>query len=264
MTKREPGKVQRIAASIQGKIERGTYPPGSLLPSVPELQAAEGIAYQTARDVYGALEEQGLVFTRRGKGTYVSLVLGKILRDSTGRYLPTARSEGGAVGAFDAEIRRLGLVYKPLPTVIARERPPKRVAALLEIHHATKALKRQRVMPVGLPDGGDVSEVVQLATSWFPPDVADQCPRLEEQNTGPGGSKSRLADAGYAQVRLREEIEVRPASADEARALGVPADQAVLEITHQGLTASGRVVEVGIHVMPRTKWRLSYTWEIGT
>lgn len=255
--------MQRIAASIQGKIERGIYPPGSLLPSVPELQAAEGIAYQTAREVYGVLQAQGLVFSRRGKGTYVGLVLGKILRDGTGRYLPSARSEGGAVGAFDAEIRRLGLVYQPLPTVIARERPPKRVAALLGLHHATKALKRQRVMPVGLPEGGDVTEVIQLATSWFPPDVADECPQLEQQNTGAGGSKSRLADAGYAQVRLREEIEVRPASQEESSALGIPADQAVLEITHQGLTEDGRVVEVGLHVMPRTKWRLSYEWEIG-
>lgn len=263
MTKREPPKVQRIAASIQGKIERGIYPPGSLLPSVPELQAAEGIAYQTAREVYGVLQAQGLVFSRRGKGTYVSLLLGKILRDGTGRYLPSARSEGGAVGAFDAEIRRLGLIYQPLPTVIARERPPKRVAALLELHHATKALKRERVMPVGLAEDTEVTEVIQLATSWFPPDVADACPQLEQQNTGAGGSKSRLADAGYAQVRLREEIEVRPASPEEANALGIPTDQAVLEITHQGLTEEGRIVEVGLHVMPRTKWRLSYEWKIG-
>lgn len=264
MVKREPGKVPRIAASIAAKIERGAYAPGSALPSVPELQAAEGIAYQTARDIYGLLEDQGLVFSRRGKGTYVSLVLGKVLRDGTSRYLPTARSEGGAVGAFDAEIRRLGLVYKPLPTVIARERPPKRVADLLGLHHATKALKRERVMPVARPDNDDVSEVVQLATSWFPPDIADQCPQLEEQNTGPGGSKSRLAEAGHAQVRLREEIEVRAPSEAEAAGLGIPADQAVLEITHQGLTAESRIVEICLHVMPRTKWRLAYEWVIGS
>ncbi|MFB6841854.1 GntR family transcriptional regulator [Streptomyces sp. NPDC056361] len=261
---KEPGKVPRIAAGIAAKIERGVYAPGSPLPSVPELQAAEGIAYQTAREVYGLLEDQGLIFTRRGKGTYVSLVLSKVLRDSTSRYLPSMRSEGGAVGAFDAEIRRLGLVYKPLPTVIARERPPKRVADLLGLHHATKALKRERIMPVTLPGNEDVSEVVQLATSWFPPDVADHCPSLEEQNTGPGGSKSRLAEAGYAQVRLREEIEVRPPSEEEAAALNIPAGQAVLEITHKGLSADGRIVELSLHVMPRTKWKLAYEWVIGS
>ncbi|MFD5430234.1 GntR family transcriptional regulator [Streptomyces sp. NPDC127084] len=264
MPKREPGKVPRIAADIAAKIERGTYPPGSALPSVPELQAAEGIAYQTARDVYGLLEDQGLVFSRRGKGTYVSLVLGKVLRDSTSRYLPSARSQGGAVGAFDAEIRRMGLVPKSVPVVIARERPPKRVAELLDIHHATKALKRERVMPVASPENSDVSEVVQLATSWFPPDVVDACPSLEKQNTGPGGSKSRLAEAGYAQVRLREEIEVRSPSEEEAKCLGIPVDQAVLEITHQGITAENRIVEVCLHVMPRTKWKIAYEWVIGS
>ncbi|MGW1226624.1 GntR family transcriptional regulator [Streptomyces sp. NPDC002530] len=264
MAKKEPGKVPRIAATIAAKIERGVYAPGSALPSVPELQAAEGIAYQTAREVYGLLEDQGLVFTRRGKGTYVSLVLGKVLRDGTSRYMPRTRSEGGAVGAFDAEIRRLGLVYKPLPTVIDRQRPPKRVADLLGLHHATKALMRERVMPVALPDNDEISEVVQLATSWFPPDIADQCPQLEQQNTGPGGSKSRLAEAGHAQVRLREEIEVRPPSEAEAAALGIPVSQAVLEITHQGITAEDRIVEVCLHIMPRTKWRLAYEWAIGS
>jgi DNA-binding GntR family transcriptional regulator len=264
MAKREPGKVPRIAAEIAARIERGVYPPGSALPSVPELQATEGIAYQTAREVYGLLEDQGLVFSRRGKGTYVSLVLGKVLRDGTGRYLPSIRSQGGAVGAFDAEIRRMGLVPKAVPVVIARERPPKRVAELLSLHHATKALKRERVMPVATPDSDDISEVVQLATSWFPPDIADVCPKLGEQNTGPGGSKSRLAEAGYAQVRLREEIEVRPPSSGEAKSLGIPEDQSVLEITHQGITEEGRIVEVCLHVMPRTKWRLAYEWAIGS
>ncbi|MGW3154549.1 GntR family transcriptional regulator [Streptomyces sp. NPDC001089] len=263
MTTREPGKVPRIAAGIQDKIERGIYPPGSLLPSVPELQAAEGIAYQTARDVYEVLQGQGFIYSRRGKGTYVSLVPGKLSRDGTGRYLPAARAEKGAVGAFEAEIRRLGLVPAST-TTIARERPPKRIASLLGLHHATKAVMRKRVMQVALPDQAEVSEVVQLATSWFPLDVVKQCPQLEDQDTGPGGSKSRLAEAGFAQVRLKEEIEERSSTEEESKAFGIPTEQAVLEITHLGLTAEGRIVEAALNILPRTKWRLTYEWPIGS
>lgn len=262
MAKKEPGKIERIAADLRAKIERGVYPPGGLLPSVSELQATEGIAYQTARDVFRALEKEGLAITRHGKGTYVTPFLGKIERDGTSRYQSTARSEGGARGAFEAELNRLGLVYKPSPPVIERARPPKGVAAVLGIHHSAKALARRRTMRAGR-DTGDPDEgfVVQLATSWFPGDIAFGS-QLEERDTGPGGSKSRLAELGFAQRTIRESIEVRFPTADEADALGIPGDRPVYELVHHASTAEGRVVEVAVHVMPVTTWRLSYSWDI--
>lgn len=259
--KKEPGKVERIAAGIRDKIERGVLPPGSRLPGVPQLQREHDIAYQTARDVYGLLEGEGLVFSRRGKGTFVSLVVGKLLSDRTTRYLAAIRAAGGAAGAFEAELKARGLSLKNL-VVIDRDVPPKKVAELFGMHHRAKTLKRARIMSACLPGNEDAAEVIQVATSWFPPDVVEACPVLAEQETGAGGSKSRLAEAGFKQVRLREEVEVRTPSLDEASALGIPADQSVLEITHKGLTSEGRVVEVCLHVLPRNKWALAYEWPI--
>lgn len=259
---KEPGKVERIASEIRDKIARGALAPGARLPGVPQLQKEHGIAYQTARDIYGLLEDEGLLFSRRGKGTYVSLVIGKIVSDRTQRYLPTLREAGGAVGAFEAEMRSMGFENKNAIVTIAKDVPPKKVAEIFGMHHRAKTLKRERIMPVGLPGNDDALEVVQVATSWFPPDVVDACPALIENNTGPGGSKSRMAEAGYRQVRLREEIEVRSPTPDEADALGIPVEQAVLEITHKGLTAEGRIVEICLHVLPRSKWRLAYEWVI--
>ncbi|MYW08573.1 GntR family transcriptional regulator [Streptomyces sp. SID2563] len=261
---REPGKVERIASEIRDKIERGVLAPGSRLPGVSQLQEEHGIAYQTARDIYGALEDDGLVFSRRGKGTYVSLVIGKIVSDRTQRYLPTLREAGGAVGAFEAEMRSMGFENKDPLITIARDVPPKKIAEVYGMHHRAKTLKRERIMRVGLPGNDDALEVVQVATSWFPPDVADACPVLAENNTGPGGSKSRMAEVGFKQVRLREEIEVRSPTPAETDALGITDERAVLEITHKGLTAEGRVVEVCLHVLPRSKWRLAYEWVIDT
>ncbi|MFD8822104.1 GntR family transcriptional regulator [Streptomyces sp. NPDC059605] len=262
MAKKEPGKIERIAADLRTKIENGKYPPGGKLPSVSELQAAEGIAFQTARDVFRSLEQEGLVVTRQGKGSFVSPFIGKITRDGTGRYHPAARSEGGARGAFEAELNRLGLVYKPSPTEIGRARPPRDVAEAFELHHSSKAIYRQRAMRAGR-DAADSGEgfVVQLATSWFPVDIAGGTP-IEQQDTGPGGSKSRLADLGFAQHRIRESIEVRFPTAEEAAALNIPIDRQVYELIHHASTAEGRIVEVAVHVMPANIWRFSYTWDL--
>ncbi|MET9804662.1 GntR family transcriptional regulator [Streptomyces sp. NPDC006368] len=264
MARREPGKVQRIAADLRAKIENGTYPPGARLPSVSELQAAEGIAFQTARDVFRALERDGLAITRMGKGSFVTPFLGKITRDGTGRYQPAARSEGGARGAFEAELNRLGLAFKREPSQpeISRARPPRNVAAALGLHHSANALRRHRTMWAGrVPEDPEEGFVVQLATSWFPLDIAGGT-RLEEVDTGPGGSKSRLAELGHAQRRIRESIEARFPTPVEAEALSIPEDQQVYELVHHAFSAETRVVEVAVHVMPAAIWRLSYEWEL--
>lgn len=103
--------------------------------------------------------------------------------------------------------------------------------------------------------------VVQLAVSYFPGDIAFGT-QLEEQDTGEGGSKSRLAEYGHAQVRIRETIDVRQPTKAEADALDIPVSRSVYEITHMGLTREGRVVEVCLHMLPVTLWSLSYEWPI--
>ncbi|GAA3013534.1 GntR family transcriptional regulator [Streptomyces fulvorobeus] len=248
-------KIQRLAADLRDKIRSGAkgYGPGEPLLKVREFQESEGIAYQTARDVYRVLEDEGLIISRRGEGTFVSPILGKIHRDGTGRYIKAAREEDGARGAFAAEIARLGMTPSA-STEISRARPPKQVAKALGIHHSAKTLVRARVMRAD-------ATVVQVATSYFPGDVAFGS-QLEQQDTGDGGSKSRLADLGYQQTRIRESVDVRPPTKEEADALGIAADRLVYEITHIGLTESGRAVEVCVHVMPITLWSLSYEWPI--
>ncbi|WP_331717686.1 GntR family transcriptional regulator (plasmid) [Streptomyces xanthophaeus] len=246
-------KVQRLAAELREQILRGEFAPGSALPKIRDLQDTWGVAFQTVRDVYAVLENEGLIVSRKGKGTFVSPILGKVLRNGTGRYMKAAREEAGARGAFAGEIARLGMTPSST-TVITRERPPSRVAQILGMHHSSKAVARARTM---LAD----DTVVQVATSWFPGDIAFGT-QLEEQDTGDGGSKSRLADAGHAQVRIRESIDVRPPTKEEAEALGIPSGRAVYEITHVGITAEDRAVEVCVHVMPVTLWSLSYEWPI--
>ncbi|MGC5401739.1 GntR family transcriptional regulator [Streptomyces sp. DT20] len=272
MPKKEPGKIERIAAAFKEQIEQGAYAPGDQMPSVAELQARDGIAYQTARDVYRTLEREGLIYTRQGKGSFVSPFLGKITRDGTSRYQPAARSEGQARGAFAAELKRLGLAYKVAssPTEIARVIPPKAVSDEFGLQDSDKVLSRLRVMKAGrVSDSVDPSEgfPVQIAVSYFPADISFGTV-LEQQDTGPGGSKSRLADLGFAPARIEEFLEVRRpldcgvGGLNEPSALSIADDQQVYELLHITRTDEARSVEVAIHVMPTNLWRLSYGWNI--
>src|SRR5690606_35024654 len=45
--------------------------PGERLPGVRDLARKEGISLVTARNVYQALKEKGLITVRQGSGTYV-------------------------------------------------------------------------------------------------------------------------------------------------------------------------------------------------
>ena len=65
-----------IGVQVKGQIEygiaSGVLRPGTRLPSVRELAAAEGVAHVTVSHVYRALKRDGLIVVRPGKGTYVA------------------------------------------------------------------------------------------------------------------------------------------------------------------------------------------------
>lgn len=52
-------------------IMTGTYSEGDRLPTVRALAAALDISYNTANRAYMDLEREGLISTRRGRGTFV-------------------------------------------------------------------------------------------------------------------------------------------------------------------------------------------------
>ncbi|MFJ1847068.1 GntR family transcriptional regulator [Streptomyces sp. NPDC088146] len=246
---------KQLADELAKEIAEGAYPPGAKLPRIADLVAAGRGSRTTVQRAYSELTERGLTIGVQKLGTIVSPILGKIHRDGTSRYMRVAREQNGARGAFAAEIERLGMA--PVSkTDISRGSPPARIAELLDVDPAAPdtVLIRARVM--------SASEiVVQLATSYFPGSVAFGT-QLEQQDTGPGGSKSRLEELGHGQRTITETINVRSPSPAEASALAIPMERQVYEITHVARSAEGRAVEVCVHVVSTTLWTLSYTWPI--
>ena len=63
--------TQQITDDLRRKIEDGTYGPGALLPSEPELAGRYGVSRQTARAALQALEREGLVIVHSTRGRTV-------------------------------------------------------------------------------------------------------------------------------------------------------------------------------------------------
>lgn len=172
---------------------------------------------------------------------------GMIVRDARTRY--RQRAEGGAHGAFEAETKRAGGTPRAEVSV-GRGSAPADIAKLLSAGTSDQVTIRSRRMYDG-------ERLVQLADTYIPADVAEVAPRVAEVDTGEGGIISRMADAGLTQTDVVEDVEQRPATAEQAEALGVETDDMLLVITHSGLTAEGQVVEVTRHTLGRG-WTLRY------
>lgn len=62
----------QIMDEIRRALVRGTLRPGDPVPSVRELSAALQVNPRTVSQAYAGLEREGVVFVRRGQGTFVA------------------------------------------------------------------------------------------------------------------------------------------------------------------------------------------------
>jgi GntR family transcriptional regulator len=241
-------QYRQLADLLRQAIDRGDYPPGSVMPSEDELARRHKISRPTANRALSILRSEGLVRVERGRGTIVR-ELPVITRNAALRF--AIRESGDARGAFQAELERLGLTARATVDV-SRAPAPDDVAEILGVPPRAKVLTRAREM-----FANDVP--VQLATSWLPLDIAAGT-QLEQADTGPGGAYSRLADLGYAPERLTESVRVRLPEDNETRFLRLDVDQRVLFIRRVAQTAAGRAVEVTDSVIAAHQWELVYDW----
>lgn len=85
----------QLVAIIKRHISAGILVPGDLLPSESELCKALSISRSTVRQAIGALESEGLVVRRQGKGTFVAE--------------PKVHRKTERVYSFTAEMTAMGL-----------------------------------------------------------------------------------------------------------------------------------------------------------
>ncbi|MFF0009615.1 GntR family transcriptional regulator [Streptomyces tibetensis] len=256
MTSNRPA-YRHVADQIRAAIDAGTYAPGASMPGDKTLADQYDTNRGTVGQAVRLLLAEGYLI-KKGRNYAVSPLLNKILRDANVRYRKKFRETGPdgtrSVGAFASEVKAMGMQAMSEVTV-DRVAPPAKVAELLGVSadEASAVSRARRMLADDTP--------VQLATSYIPGDIAFDSP-LENHDTGAGGMISRLAEMGFPQSEITEEINVRTPTAEEVDRLGLPEDARVYELLHIARTAEGRIVEVAVHVMPTHQWTLRYGWEI--
>ena len=63
---------QQIQQRLAHQIQSGVYKPSEPLPSIQKIAAQMGVSQMTVRQAVKSLSELGLIYSRQGKGTFIS------------------------------------------------------------------------------------------------------------------------------------------------------------------------------------------------
>ncbi|WP_432746756.1 GntR family transcriptional regulator [Streptomyces sp. JH002] len=232
-------KYEEIAESLRSRIAAGEFPPGTMLPSGRDLAEQWHVSRATAVKAMDVLRGDGLVEARQGAGFIVTET--PIGRPAGNRRSGSSRITGGM------PFTRIGI---PDRTV-----PPPRVAAALGLATGAEALRRIRMMR--LPDGSPHS----LATAWFPTDIADQAPRLEQNSPIAEGTTRYVRRlTGRFPTEGTDVTTVRQATEHEAQQLNLESRTAVAVVLHTAYDQNGHALVCEEGVTPGPLWHHTETY----
>ena len=198
----------QLVAIIKRHISAGILVPGDLLPSESELCKALSISRSTVRQAIGALESEGLVVRRQGKGTFVAE--------------PKVHRKTERVYSFTAEMTAMGLT--PTPDIVK----------MLELRSSdTKVYKFTRIRKVN-------GEPLMLETSFYPQYIY---PNLTPELLTTHSFYSLLYDVGVIPYTAVDSYEAVKFSKSDAELLHCRAGSAGFFVQRQTRTESGECYE---------------------
>lgn len=236
----EAPKYVRLAQTLQSRIEDGTYPPGSRVPSENQLVQAFGMSRPTVVRALELLKRDGWLESRQGYGTIVrgrpAVVEQKDHRGSEA----LARDESQAPG------RLVEVGYVPVPA---------RVASVLGLPKRAKILMRRFLV---VDDG----EPVELVSSYFPAGLVEGT-GLESAETLSGSTRAHLEARKKVRFdHVTERVSARLPEHAEAELLDLPAGIPVLSVLVVACDASGQALQVSDVLLPADRQELEDTYRL--
>jgi GntR family transcriptional regulator len=210
----------QIEQALRQQIESGDLVPGQAV-SERELSVSLGVSRMTARQALSALRDEGLIYSERGRGTFVA---DSKLNVHTRNLL-----------GFSEDMRRRGL--EPGSKIISfkRFRPDEAQAQQLKLAEGEQAFSLERLR---LADRVPMA----LEQCLLP---ASLCPSLTRADVE-RGSLYQVLEKNYGmQLGWADEVlEAACATKREAEALSIKPRAAVLVVQRKVYAASGEVIEL--------------------
>jgi DNA-binding GntR family transcriptional regulator len=228
-------KYAQVVTEIKQRIERGTYPPGSLLPSEHQLVAEFGVSRPTIVKSLGALRQDGWIDTQQGKGSFVR---GRPAFADAERTRPAHDVLELAEAELSGELVQAGVKLAP-----------PHITALLGLQPGARAFMRQRLLT-------DDGEPVELASTWLPLELAAGTDLASPDLLGESIRRHLQSRKKIRLDHAVEQITARHPVGEEAALLQVAQDAPVLSVIVTAYDAAGRAVQVSDLVLPGQRHEL--------
>jgi DNA-binding GntR family transcriptional regulator len=230
-----PPKYAQVVTEIQRRIERGEYPPGTLLPSEHQLVEEFGVSRPTIVKSLGTLRLDGWIDTQQGKGSFVR---GRPALAGAERTRPAHDVLELPEAELSGELVQAGVKLAP-----------PHVTSLLGLEPGARAFVRQRLLS---EDG----EPAELASAWVTLDLAKG---TDLASPDPLAESLRHHLQARKKIRLDhaiEQITARHPSGEEAALLQVAPDAPVLSVIVTAYDATGKALQVSDLVLPGQRHEL--------
>ncbi|MER8268023.1 GntR family transcriptional regulator [Streptomyces griseus] len=252
---RKPATSRWLAEEFRARIDSGALKPGDKLPSTKQIAAEYDASELLVYRAITQLKESGHIVARQGAGVFVRVY--NPLLWNPGEYERGERSDDPVTNTDDwkAQVRAQGREPEQGTPQVSTEPAPKDIANWLHLEPGTPVVARRRLR---LVDG----EPCQLADSWFPVEIANGTPLMEERDVTMNGGI--LAATGNPQHRIRDELDIRmPTSAEIERLdlLNLPGTP-VCQHARIGYGADGVPIRVMVTIAPGDRNRIIYEMEI--
>lgn len=210
----------QLVSIIKRNISAGTLQAGALLPSEAELCRTFDISRSTVRQAIGALEAEGLVIRKQGRGTFVAE--------------PKMRRRTENVYSFTSEISSMGMM--PSSTILEFDviDPSPDIVSVLELGgHKTQVYRFTRIRNVN-------GEPLILETSFYPVYIY---PKLTRELLETHSFYSLLYEEGIVPFSAVDSYEAVPMGRSEAELLKCKPGACAFSVQRRTRTEAGVVYE---------------------
>lgn len=245
----------QIAESIRQQIDGGKLQDGDQLPTELDLRSAHNASRNTIRDAIKRLAALGLVETRPGQGTFVTIKSDPWVTIMSGDPNP-ANAKGSVdpestsyLSAVAEEHRK---VSKSKPK-LELQKPPEPVRLRLRIGEEDEVIVRHEQR---FSDGGPWS----LLTSFYPMDLVTKkgASRLLSVDDIPEGTVQYLATVGVHQTSYRDWITARAPDEDEQKFFHIAHSVWVFALYRTGFDQDKQPMRVTVSIFPADRNQFIY------